>query len=172
MVPALPTVARVHTHLFSEYAMTASAGRTALFPIGPTRPRSYALGSPERATTAAALAEVRAADYDIGNLIGAADVRTGRLAPVVTPHEHQRQLGHVHWAGATETLQAIDAALAASHWVNACGFSGPGLMQAPEIGRLTAEQITDGAITSVDASALQLERFAASTAAVRVGLVF
>ena len=114
--------------------MTASAGRTALFPIGPTRPRSY--------------------------------------APVVTPHEHKRQFGHVHWAGANETLQAIDAALAASHWVNACGFSGHGLMQAPEVGRLTAEQITDGAITSGDTSALQLERFAASAAADRVGLVF
>ena len=45
-------------------------------------------------------------------------------------------------------------------------------MQAPEIGRLVAEQIIDGAITSVDASALRLERFAASAAADRVGLVF
>jgi sarcosine oxidase, subunit beta len=55
--------------------------------------------------------------------------------------------------------------------VNACGFSGHGLMQAPEIGRLVAEEIVDGAITSVDASALRLERFA-SAAGHRVGLVF
>ncbi len=96
--------------------MTAPAGRTALFPIGPTAPRSYAPGSPERVTTAAALAEVRAADYDIGNLIGAAEVRTGRQAPVVTPHEHKRQLGRVHWAGADETQRAIDTALSASRW--------------------------------------------------------
>jgi 1-pyrroline-5-carboxylate dehydrogenase len=96
--------------------MTAPAGRTALFPIGPTAPRSYAAGSPERTSTAAALAEVRAADYDIANLIGGVEVRTGRQVPVVTPHEHKRQLGHVHWAGASETQQAIDAALVASRW--------------------------------------------------------
>jgi 1-pyrroline-5-carboxylate dehydrogenase len=96
--------------------MTAPAGRTALFPIGPTAPRSYAAGSPERAGTAAALREVRSADYDIANLIGGAEVRTGRQVPVVTPHEHKRQLGTVHWAGAAETQQAIDAALAASRW--------------------------------------------------------
>jgi len=103
-------------HILSEYAMTAPAGRTALFPIAPTAPRSYAPGSPERATTAAALAEVRAADYDIANLIGGAEIRTGRQVPVVTPHEHKHQLGQVHWAGATETLQAIEAATAASAW--------------------------------------------------------
>lgn len=96
--------------------MTAPAGRTALFPIGPTAPRSYAPGSPERATTAAALAEVRAGDYDIANLIDGAEIRTGRRAPVVTPHEHKRQLGQVHWAGAEQTAQAIDAALSASRW--------------------------------------------------------
>ena len=96
--------------------MTAPAGRTALFPIGPTAPRSYAAGSAERASTAAALAEVRAADYDVANLIDGAEVRTGRTVPVVTPHEHKRQLGQVHWAGAEETQRAIDAALAASRW--------------------------------------------------------
>jgi 1-pyrroline-5-carboxylate dehydrogenase len=96
--------------------MTAPAGRTALFPIGPTAARSYAAGSPERAATAAALADVRAADYDVANLIGGVEVRTGRQVPVVTPHEHKRQLGQVHWAGASEARQAIDAALAASRW--------------------------------------------------------
>jgi 1-pyrroline-5-carboxylate dehydrogenase len=96
--------------------MTAPAGRTALFPIGPTVPRSYAPGSPERAATAKALAEVRAADYDVPNIIDGAEVRTGRTAPVVTPHEHKRQLGQVHWAGAEQTQRAIDAALAAGTW--------------------------------------------------------
>ena len=96
--------------------MTAPAGRTALFPISPTAPLSYAPGSPERTTTAAALAEVRTADYDIANLIGGAEIRTGRRVPVVTPHEHKHHLGQVHWAGATETLHAIEAATAASAW--------------------------------------------------------
>jgi 1-pyrroline-5-carboxylate dehydrogenase len=96
--------------------MPAPAGRTALFPIGPTAPRSYAPGSAERAGTARALADVRAADYDVANLIGGAEVRTGRQVPVVTPHEHKRQLGQVHWAGAAETQQAIDAAIDAARW--------------------------------------------------------
>jgi 1-pyrroline-5-carboxylate dehydrogenase len=96
--------------------MTAPAARTALFPIGPTPPLSFAPGSPERASTAAALAEVRAANYDVPNLIGGEEVRTGRLTPIVTPHAYKVQLGSVHWAGAQETQRAIDAALAASAW--------------------------------------------------------
>ena len=96
--------------------MTAPAARTALFPIGPTTPLDFAGGSPERARITAALATERAADYDVPNIIGAAEVRTARQVPIVTPHEHKVQLGNVHWAGATETQQAIDAALAASAW--------------------------------------------------------
>jgi 1-pyrroline-5-carboxylate dehydrogenase len=96
--------------------MTAPAGRTALFPIGPTAPRGYAAGSPERASTAAALQEVRSSEYDIPNIIGGLEVRTDRRVPVVTPHEHKRQLGEVHWAGAAETTRAIEAATTASAW--------------------------------------------------------
>jgi 1-pyrroline-5-carboxylate dehydrogenase len=96
--------------------MTATAGRTALFPIGPTTPRAYGPGSPERESTAAALAEVRTADYDIPNLIGGQEIRTGRQVPVVTPHDHKRSLGQVHWADAEQARQAVDAAMAASRW--------------------------------------------------------
>lgn len=96
--------------------MTAPAGRTGLFPIEPTAPRTFSPGSPERASTKAALAEVRAADYDIANVIGGREVRTGRTVPVVTPHEHAVRLGRVHYAGAQEVSAAIDAATAASTW--------------------------------------------------------
>jgi 1-pyrroline-5-carboxylate dehydrogenase len=96
--------------------MTAPAARTALFPIGPTAPRSYASGSAERAGTVKALEEVRAAAYDVPNRIGGEDVRTGRTTAIVTPHEHKRSLGAVHYAGAAETTRAIDAALATSRW--------------------------------------------------------
>ncbi|MGH8961897.1 MAG: L-glutamate gamma-semialdehyde dehydrogenase [Jatrophihabitantaceae bacterium] len=96
--------------------MSAPAGRTALFPIGPTAPRAYGAGSAERAGTDRALAEVGAADYDVANLIGGTEVRTGRTVPIVTPHEHKRHLGQVHWAGAAETTRAIEAASAASSW--------------------------------------------------------
>ena len=57
-------------------------------------------------------------------------------------------------------------------WVNACGFSGHGMMQAPEIGRLAAEQVITGAIGSIDATALRIERFAASADIRSVELVF
>jgi sarcosine oxidase subunit beta len=80
------------------------------------------------------------------------------------------------WAGTYENTPDHHGLLgedpAAPGWVNACGFSGHGLMQAPEIGRLVAEQIIDGAITSVDASALRLERFAASASSRGLGMVF
>ncbi len=56
---------------------------------------------------------------------------------------------------------------------NACGFSGHGFMQSPEIGRLVAEQIvTTGTITSLDVTALRLERFAAADVVGAVRMVF
>jgi sarcosine oxidase subunit beta len=83
------------------------------------------------------------------------------------------------WAGTYENTPdhhgILGADPSAPTWVNACGFSGHGLMQAPEIGRLVAEQISYGAITSIDSSALRLERFTAASRASRtsrVGLVF
>ena len=80
------------------------------------------------------------------------------------------------WAGTYENTPdshgILGADPAAPGWVNACGFSGHGLMQAPEIGRLAAEQVATGAIASLDASALRLERFAATGAGHRVELVF
>jgi sarcosine oxidase subunit beta len=80
------------------------------------------------------------------------------------------------WAGTYENSPDHHGILgedpAAPGWVNACGFSGHGLMQAPEIGRLVAEQVVTGAVTSVDASALLLERFAGSAVGRRVELVF
>ncbi len=96
--------------------MTTPAGRTALFPIGPTAPLAFAPGSPERASIATALKEVRSADYDIASHIAGQEVRTGRTAPVVTPHEHAVRLGQVHYAGPAETERAIAAATAASAW--------------------------------------------------------
>ncbi len=80
------------------------------------------------------------------------------------------------WAGTYENTPDRHGILgpdpAAPTWINACGFSGHGLMQAPEIGRLVAEQIGTGAISSIDTSALRLDRFTAANASDRVGLVF
>jgi sarcosine oxidase, subunit beta len=80
------------------------------------------------------------------------------------------------WAGTYENSPdrhgILGADPAAPTWINACGFSGHGLMQAPEIGRLVAEQIQTGAITSIDSRALRLDRFATATRAGQLGLVF
>ncbi len=80
------------------------------------------------------------------------------------------------WAGTYENTPdrhgVLGAMPTAPTWVNACGFSGHGMMQAPEIGRLAAEQITDGAIGSIDVTALRIERFTASDDTRAVELVF
>ncbi len=94
--------------------MVVAAGRTALFPIGPTAPRSFAPGSPERAATEAAVLEIESTSFDIPVRIGGDDIRTGRIAPVVTPHDHARQIGQVHFAGPEHVAAAIGAAKAAS----------------------------------------------------------
>lgn len=44
------------------------------------------------------------------------------------------------------------------NWVNASGFSGHGVMQAPAIGRAVAEEIVDGAAHSIDVGPLRIER--------------
>lgn len=96
--------------------MTTPAGRTPLFPVGPTAPLGFAPGSPERERTAAALKEIRSAAFDVPNLIDGREVRTGRTAKIVTPHEHAFSFGQVHHAGPAETADAIDAANRAAFW--------------------------------------------------------
>jgi sarcosine oxidase subunit beta len=68
------------------------------------------------------------------------------------------------WAGTYENTPdakpLIGPEPSAPGWIHACGFSGHGVMQAPEVGRLVAEQVTDGAITSLDLTPMSPQRFA------------
>lgn len=68
------------------------------------------------------------------------------------------------WAGTYENTPdakpLIGPEPSAPGWIHACGFSGHGVMQAPEVGRLVAEQVTNGAITSLDVSSMGPQRFA------------
>ena len=96
--------------------MPVPAGRTGLFPVGPTLPRAFAPGSPERAAALAAIASVRSESFDVPNLIDGVEVRTGRTQAIVTPHDHSRVLGQVHHGGPEQAQAAIDAALKASRW--------------------------------------------------------
>jgi sarcosine oxidase subunit beta len=68
------------------------------------------------------------------------------------------------WAGTYENTPDAKPLLgpepSAPGWIHACGFSGHGVMQAPEVGRLVAEQVSQGAITSLDVSSMSPQRFA------------
>src|ERR1700710_996938 len=75
--------------------------------------KSYAPGTPERAEIRTAVQTLRAADPELGLVIGGRDVTTGVLREVREPHAHARVLARFHAAGTDETRVAIDAALAA-----------------------------------------------------------
>jgi 1-pyrroline-5-carboxylate dehydrogenase len=72
---------------------------------------SYAPGTPGRALLKAELDRQYNQVVDIPLIIGGQEVRTGKLVPVVCPHEHGHVLGHYHEAGEAEIRQAIAAAL-------------------------------------------------------------
>ena len=75
--------------------------------------RSYAPGSPERASLKATLDEFAGREIEVPLIIGGEEVRTGKLAPMVMPHKHGHSLGKFHQAGTDEVKAAIDAAEAA-----------------------------------------------------------
>lgn len=70
------------------------------------------------------------------------------------------------WAGTYDTSPDHQAILGrmpdVEGWVNACGFSGHGVMQAPMVGTLIAEEVVDGRAHSIDIDTLRIERLAGS----------
>ncbi len=75
--------------------------------------RSYAPGSPERASLKARLELMAAEKADMPLVIGGQDIRTGNTGTSVMPHDHQHVLGEYHKAAEQHVLQAVDAARAA-----------------------------------------------------------
>src|SRR5712671_4837984 len=75
--------------------------------------RSYAPGSPERASIKAKLASMAGEKIDIPLFIGGKEVRTGTTAKAVMPHDFNHVLGEYHKATEQTVAQAIDAAEAA-----------------------------------------------------------
>lgn len=75
--------------------------------------RSYAPGTPERASLRRRLEEMKREEIEIPALIGGEAVRSGETSALRPPHEHARTLAQVHHAGAEEVEQAIAAALEA-----------------------------------------------------------
>jgi 1-pyrroline-5-carboxylate dehydrogenase len=96
--------------------MSTSAGRTALFPIGPTSPLDFGAGSPERAATLAEVENVRGTTWDIASEVAGQELRTGRVQSIAPPHDHHSPLGTIDMADETVMRAAIDAALEAATW--------------------------------------------------------
>jgi 1-pyrroline-5-carboxylate dehydrogenase len=75
--------------------------------------RSYAPGSPERASLKARLKAMASEKIEMPLIIGGKEVRTGSTAPSVMPHDHAHVLGDYHKASEQHVTQAVEAAAAA-----------------------------------------------------------
>jgi 1-pyrroline-5-carboxylate dehydrogenase len=72
--------------------------------------RDYSPGSPERTGLKTTLDDMAGRQIEIPMVIGGEEVRTGRTAELVMPHDHQHVLGQFHQGGEKEVEQAITAA--------------------------------------------------------------
>jgi 1-pyrroline-5-carboxylate dehydrogenase len=75
--------------------------------------RTYAPGTPERAELKARLKAMAGERIDIPLVIGGKEIRTGRTAQAVMPHQHRHVLADYHLADPEHVQQAIAAAAAA-----------------------------------------------------------
>ncbi len=74
---------------------------------------SYAPGSPERKALQVELERMSNETIEIPLIIGGKEVKTGKMAKAVEPHNHKHVLANFHQATEKEVNMAIDAALAA-----------------------------------------------------------
>jgi 1-pyrroline-5-carboxylate dehydrogenase len=72
--------------------------------------RSYAPGSPERASIKARLKQMAGDKVVIPLFIGGKEIKTGSCGQAVMPHDHQHVLAEYHKASESHVTQAIDAA--------------------------------------------------------------
>ena len=72
---------------------------------------SYGPGTKERIALKNRIKELKSQKIEIPLIIGGKEVKTGNLAEIRVPHDHQHLLGHYHLAGAKEVNMAIDAAM-------------------------------------------------------------
>ncbi len=71
--------------------------------------RSYAPGSPEKASLKKRLATMMNEQVEIPLIIGGKEVRTGNMAKAICPHDHKHVLGTFHQAGQKEVDAAVEA---------------------------------------------------------------
>ncbi len=81
--------------------------------------RSYAPGSPERASLKQSLATMAAETLEIPIVIGGEHIHTGNMGHSVMPHDHSHVLANYHKATTDHVHQAIAAAASAQReWAN------------------------------------------------------
>jgi 1-pyrroline-5-carboxylate dehydrogenase len=81
--------------------------------------KSYAPGSPERASLKARLETMAGERVEIPIVIGGEEFRTGEIAHAVMPHAHSHVLGDWHKASPKHVEMAVDAARRAQReWAN------------------------------------------------------
>jgi 1-pyrroline-5-carboxylate dehydrogenase len=71
---------------------------------------TYAPGTPERAAIKERLAAMASERIEIPLVIGGCEVRTGKTAQTMMPHDHRHVLADWHRAGPHEVERAIEAA--------------------------------------------------------------
>lgn len=80
--------------------------------------KSYAPGTPERASLKAMLAKMKSEVIEVPMVIGGQRVKSDNRLEINPPHDHQHVLGHYYKSDAKHVEMAIDAALNASKaWV-------------------------------------------------------
>lgn len=77
--------------------------------------RSYAPGSPERASLRNTLMDLRNEEHVVLPVIAGKRIETGRVGEMRPPHDHQHLIGTCHKARPEDVQSAIDAALEARH---------------------------------------------------------
>ncbi|MFN7916130.1 MAG: L-glutamate gamma-semialdehyde dehydrogenase [Vicinamibacterales bacterium] len=109
--------------------------------------KSYAPGSPERASLKAKLDAMASEQVDIPVVIGGEEIRTGNTAIAVMPHDHHHVLGTYHKATPALAQKAIDAALAAHHEWSGWAFEDRAavLLKAAELLRTSWRDVINGA---------------------------
>ncbi|MHC4336610.1 MAG: L-glutamate gamma-semialdehyde dehydrogenase [Planctomycetota bacterium] len=70
----------------------------------------YRPGSGERAELSAKLKEMLGQQIEVPMIIGGKEVRSGKLADIRCPHDHQHVIGRYHQADASYVTKAVDAA--------------------------------------------------------------
>ena len=111
--------------------------------------KSYASGSPERASLQAKYDEMASMNIEIPLIIGGKEIKTGDTENCVMPHDHQHVLATYHKAGKSEANLAINTAM--ESWKT---WSNTSLKERTSIFRKAAELLQGPWRDSINASTM------------------